>query len=147
VRAAERAARWPSSFQRLRYAVLAWAPLALLIGYGGPVAAGCEPALADCPDLLLPGQALIGALALVMLLLLPRLAYAGALATTTVALLGGAAVLGAMLAGVRPPQLASLPPWAVLTGSAFLLAAYVLVGAWLLADARRRPWAAVRIRR
>lgn len=147
VRAAERAARWPSSFQRLRYAILAWAPLALLIGYGGPVAAGCDPALADCPRLLLPGQALIGALALLMLLLLPRVAYAGALATTALALLGGAAVLGAIFAGVRPPQLASLPPWAVLVGSVLLLIAYALVGTWLLADARRRPWAAVRIRR
>jgi curved DNA-binding protein CbpA len=147
VRAEERAARWPSRFQRLRYALLAWAPVALLIGYGGPVAAGCTPALGDCPDYLVPAQVVIALVALAGLLAAPRVAYAGALATTALALAGGAALLGAWLAGVRAPQLAALPPWALVVGSLLLAVAYVLVAAWLAADRQRRPWAAVRIRR
>ncbi|HVM29882.1 MAG TPA: J domain-containing protein [Candidatus Limnocylindrales bacterium] len=147
VRAEERAAHWPSRFQRLRYAVLAWAPVALLVGYGGPVLAECRPALDTCPDHLVAAQAGVALLVLAVLLLAPRAAYAGALATTALALAGGAALLGAWLVGVRAPQLAALPAWALVAGSVLLLGAYVLVSAWLAADRQRRPWAALRITR
>jgi curved DNA-binding protein CbpA len=145
--AEQRAGRWPSRFQRLRYALLAWAPLALLIGYGGPAAAECQPALASCSPMLVPGQALVAGLLLGLLLAAPRLAYAGAQATTALVVGGGVALLGAWLTGLRAPQLAALPAWALLAGAAALALAYLIVAIWLLSDRGRRPWAGVRITR
>jgi curved DNA-binding protein CbpA len=148
VRAEERAARWPTRFQRVRYALLAWLPLALLIGYGGPAAAGCAPGADDCPALLVPGQAVSAAVLLGVLLLLPRVAYAAAVATSLlVIVLGPLAVAAGWLFGVRAPQLAELPPWALLVAAIVLLLVYALIGAWLMADRSRRPWAVARVRR
>ena len=145
VRAEEQRARWPTRAQRLRYALLGWVPMALLVGYGGPVAAGCQPA--SCPPEVAPLQALVALALLGMLFALPRAAYATALATTVLAIAFGGLLLGAWLAGVGAPQLATLPAWALLGGLVVLLITYALVTGWLVADGRRQPWAAARTQR
>jgi hypothetical protein len=148
VRAEQQAANWPSRFQRLRHAALAWAPLALMVGYGGPVVADCQQVLGDCPSVLVPGQALVAALLLGLLLAAPRIAYAGALATSVLVVGAVALLFGAWLVGAPAPQLSAVPPWAIgrRRGLA-LVVSWLAVATWLLADSQRRPWSAVRIRR
>ena len=34
---------WPSLKERLLYALLAWIPAAIVIGYSGAVVTGCDP--------------------------------------------------------------------------------------------------------
>lgn len=137
----QRAARWPSRWQRLRLALLAWLPLALVIGYAGPHVAGCAAGAASaCPEMLPAAQALLAAGALATLLLLPRVAFGGAIASAAVLGAAGATTLGGWLLGIRPPQAASLPAWAIGGAALVLVAAYLVVGTWLLSDRRRLPW-------
>jgi hypothetical protein len=91
------------------------------------------------------GAVTTGALAL--LVVLPRLAYIGAVASAGVIVSGGTALLGAWLLGVRPPQAASLPGWAILGGVLILLAAYLVAGTWLLTERSRLPWVGPRLPR
>jgi hypothetical protein len=146
--ARERAAaeRWPSLAQRLRVAALAWLPLALLVTYGAPAAAGCGD-VAACPQIVPTAQGALAAGTLALLVALPRLAYIGAVASAGVIVSGGTALLGAWLMGVRPPQAASLPGWAILGGAILLLAAYLVAGTWLLTERSRLPWVGPRMPR
>jgi hypothetical protein len=61
-------------------------------------------------------------------------------ASAGVIVAGATALLGAWLLGVRAPQAASLPAWAILGGATVLVAAYLVAGTWLLTDRRRLPW-------
>ena len=47
----KRAAAWPSLRERLLGALIAWVPLALLIGYGGPAAQRLRPLRCHLPSL------------------------------------------------------------------------------------------------
>jgi curved DNA-binding protein CbpA len=141
----DQAAHWPTLSQRLRIAALAWLPIALLVAYGGPVAAGCADAPAGCAQLLTAAQSAIATGTLAALVALPRLAYIGAVASSAIIVSGGTALLGAWLLGVRPPQAASLPGWAILTGAIVLLGAYVVAAAWLLGERSRLPWVGPRM--
>lgn len=134
-----RAAEWPSLGQRARFALLAWLPLALLIGYGAPHALGCGET-GSCPPTMAAGQALTASAALALLLALPRLAFVLAVASAGVIVAGGTALLGSWLLGVRAPQAAALPGWAIAGGAIVLLAAYLVTATWLLTDRRRLPW-------
>jgi curved DNA-binding protein CbpA len=147
VRAAARrealAARWPSLGQRLLYALLAWLPVALLIGYGGAWATGCDRASVSCPAELAPIQTVAIALALGLLVALPRLAYALAAATAGALLAGMALVFGIWALGLRPP----LPSSVLLVSSALLLLVHLTVAGWFLTRGARRPLAARRVNR
>ncbi|CAN5553002.1 hypothetical protein BH23CHL7_BH23CHL7_17510 [soil metagenome] len=147
VRAEQQTANWPSRFQRLRHAALAWAPLALMVGYGGPVVADCQAVAADCPSVLVAGEALVAALLLGLLLAAPRIAYAGALATSVLVIGAVALLFGAWLVGATAPQLSALPPWAVTAGGLALVVSWLAVATWLLADKQRQPWSVIRVRR
>ena len=142
VRAAARqellAQRWPSLGQRMLYALLAWLPVALLIGYGGAWVSGCDRAAISCPPELALLQPVAIALALGVLVALPRLAYALAVATAGVMLAGILLVIGIWLLGLRPP----LPPSVLALSSALLLVVHLAVATWVLSRGARRPWAA-----
>jgi hypothetical protein len=76
-----RAQHWPSLKERLLYALAAWLPVAVLIGYGGFVGTGCDRGALGCtPQIELVQALLIGAV-LLGLVLLPKIAYFGALGT------------------------------------------------------------------
>lgn len=134
-----RATAWPSFGQRLGFALIAWIPFALVIGYGGAVATGCDRAAVSCPRYLEPAQAILIALALALLVALPRVAYVAALAT--LGLLGAALVIvaGAWFFGLRAP----LPAPVLAVSSAVLLVIYLATASWIVAGGpRRRPWSA-----
>ncbi|CAN5829153.1 hypothetical protein BH24CHL6_BH24CHL6_00670 [soil metagenome] len=135
------AARWPSLGQRLLYALLAWLPVALLIGYGGAWATGCDRASVGCPAELASLQTVAIALALGLLVALPRLAYTLAAATAGALLAGLVLVFGIWALGLRPP----LPASALIVSSALLLVVHLAVAGWFLARGARRPWATRRV--
>ena len=130
---------WPSLRERLFYALLAWIPFAILIGYGGSVALGCDRASASlsCPANLETAQAVAIALVLGLLVALPRVAYVGALASIG-ALLVGLLVVGLMaFSGVRLPL--SMEETALVgaaLGVSYLATAVVV----LVRDRGSRPW-------
>jgi curved DNA-binding protein CbpA len=146
VRAAAReqelAARWPSLGQRLLYALLAWIPLAVLIGYGGAVATGCDRAAASCPSELAVGQALAMGISLIVLLALPRLAYAFAVAAAGLLLASLALVVTVWFTGLRPP----LAPQLLSISTVVLLMVYLALASWVLSGSTRRPWATAKRR-
>lgn len=130
---------WPSLRERLFYALLAWIPIATLIGYGGSVAFGCDRASAslNCPANLETGQAVAIALVLGLLVALPRVAYVGALASIGALLVGLLAVGLMAFSGVRPPL--SMEDTALV--AAALTAAYLATALIVLVrDRRSRPW-------
>ncbi len=130
---------WPSLRERFFYALLAWIPIAILIGYGGSVALGCDRASAslNCSANLETGQAVAIALVLGLLVALPRIAYVGALASIG-ALLVGLLVVGLLaFSGVRPPL--SMEETALV--AAALTAAYLATATIVLVrDRSSRPW-------
>ena len=89
------AASWPTLRERLLYALLAWIPVALVIGYGGALATGCGVGGSDCPAYLETAQALAIALTLGVLVALPKVAYVGAISAIG-GLFVGLAVVGVM---------------------------------------------------
>lgn len=142
IRAAAReralAARWPSLGQRLLYALLAWIPIALLIGYGGAWATGCDRAAVECPPGLATFQTVSIALTLGLLVALPRLAYALTLAAAGVMIGALALVVGSWVLGLRPP----LSPSVLAVSTVLLLVVHLAVATWVLSGGVRRPWAA-----
>jgi curved DNA-binding protein CbpA len=131
------AATWPTLRERLLYALLAWIPAALAIGYGGTLATGCGDPGDGCPAYLETVQALAIALVLGVLVALPKVAYVGALAAI------GALFVGLLVAGVMavsgvelplPPQLMAL------LGGALAFAYAVTVGIVLLRRPGSKPW-------
>lgn len=135
-----RASRWPSPRARLAHALLAWLPIALLIGYGGSWLTGCDRAAFSCPPEMATVQAVAIALALGLLVALPRLAYALSVATAGVVIAGLALAIGLWFLGLRPPM--SAPVLGISIG--LLLAIHLGVAAWVLAGGLRRPWLAER---
>jgi len=135
-RRAARSARWPSLGQRMLYALLAWIPLAVLIGYGGAAAAGCDVGGAACPTWFVPAQSVASALALGLLVALPRVAFLGAAGGVGAAAAGIGTVVLLEALGRRPP------PTPALLGAAGLLLAAVYLGviAFLLLNQRLLPW-------
>jgi len=132
------AASWPTLRERLLYALLAWVPAALAIGYGGALTTGCDVARpTDCPAYLETAQAVSIALVLGLLVALPKVAYVGAVAAIG-ALFVGLLVVGMMaVTGVRVPL---TPELTALLGGA-MAAAYAATGALiLLRDPETRPW-------
>jgi curved DNA-binding protein CbpA len=135
-RRAARSARWPSLGQRLLYALLAWVPLAALIGYGGVAVAGCEVGASACPAWFVPAQSVVSALVLGLLVALPRLAFLGAAAGFGTFTVGLALALGLGLLERRPP----LTPAVVGAVGLFLLAIYLGIVTALLLNPRALPW-------
>ena len=132
------AASWPTLRERMLYALLAWVPAALVIGYGGALATGCDVTRpGDCPTYLETAQTVSIALALGLLVALPKVAYVGAMAAIG-ALFVGLLVVGAMaLVGVEVPLPMELT--ALLGGA--MAAAYAATSAFvLLRDPAARPW-------
>jgi len=132
------AASWPSLRERLLYALLAWVPFALLIGYGGALASGCDGTRpGDCPAYLETAQSVSIAFALGLLVALPKAAYVGAMAAIGVMFIG-LLVVGLMaFAGVEVPLTYELS--ALLVGA--LAAAYVGSAALvLMRNPTTRPW-------
>ena len=128
---------WPSLRERLFYALLAWVPAAIVIGYGGAAATGCDTAVAHCPAYVETSQAVAIALVLGLLVAFPKIAYFGAMAAIG-ALLVGLVVAGAMaIAGVQLPL---TPQWMALLASALGIAYLASVGLALLRNRTNRPW-------
>jgi curved DNA-binding protein CbpA len=131
------AATWPSLRERLLYALLAWVPAAIVIGYGGAAATGCDRGSLSCPAYLETAQAVAIALLLGAFVALPKIAYIGAMAAAG-ALLVGLVVVGFMaFAGVELP----LPTTLTAALGATMLIAYLVSGAAvLLRNSSARPW-------
>ncbi len=130
------AASWPSLKERLIYALVAWIPLAILIGYGGATVSGCDGTF-QCPSMIETTQALAIALVLGLLVGLPKVAYVGAMAAVGGLLIGLVIVAVFSLTGVTVPL--SVEMTALL--AAALAIAYVGSGAFvLLRHPSHRPW-------
>lgn len=131
------AAAWPSLRERLIYALLAWAPAAIAIGYGGASVTGCDRASIGCPAGLETAQAIAIALSLGLLVALPKLAYIGALSTVGSLFVGLLFVGVLAIAGVQPPLSVEL----TLAVGGVLLVAYAATAIMTLArDPGTRPW-------
>ncbi|MDP8905629.1 MAG: hypothetical protein M3N29_10040, partial [Chloroflexota bacterium] len=135
-RRAARSASWPTLGQRLLYALLAWVPLAVVIGYGGAALAGCDRSAAACPPWFVPGQSVVSALALGALVALPRVAFVAAAAGVGTIVSAAATVLALAVLGRQPVLTAAL------VGSAMLLLAalYLGISVLLLVHRRLLPW-------
>jgi curved DNA-binding protein CbpA len=128
---------WPGLAERLLYALLAWLPIAAVIGYGGSLASGCDRVALDCPQYLESVQAILIALSLGLLVALPKLAYVGAMATVGGLLAGAIGVGVTIMLGVPLP----LSVEAVAILGFVVLAGYVLTGVGVvLRDPLTRPW-------
>lgn len=131
------AATWPTLRERLLYALLAWIPAALVLGYGGTLATGCGDPGDGCPAYLETVQALAIALVLGVLVALPKVAYVGAVSSLG-AFLVGLLVFGVMaLWGVDTPLSLELT---ALLGGALALAYAVTAGLVLIRGSGSRPW-------
>ncbi len=131
------AATWPTLRERLFYALLAWVPAAVVLGYGSAAATGCDVARPGCPEYLETAQAISIALVLGLLVALPKFAYVGGMAAVG-ALFVGLGMVGVMaIVGVEVPLTVELT--ALLVGA--LAAGYVATAAFvLLRDPSTRPW-------
>jgi hypothetical protein len=131
------AASWPSLKERLTWALVAWVPFALVIGYGGATVTGCDAASADCPQVVETIQALAIALALGLLVALPKLAYVGAMAAIGGLLIGLVVVGIFSITGVNLPLSVEMTTVLILS----LGVAYLASGAFvLLRNPSSRPW-------
>jgi curved DNA-binding protein CbpA len=131
-----RAQHWPSLKERLLYALAAWLPVAVLIGYGGFVGTGCDRGALGCtPQIELVQAVLIGAV-LLGLVLVPKIAYFGALGTLGI-IVSVALAVGALMVLDAP-----LP----LTLEMLAVVGLAGIGGYLLgagiAIARGGPWRA-----
>ena len=123
--------------ERLAYGTVAWVPIALLIGFGGAAATGCDRAAATCPPYLEPLQLTAVAGALVGLFLWPRIAYVAAVATAAALVTLAGIIFGAGLLRLEPP----LPSAVLGVLFAVLVAVYAITAAWAVRDGPRpRPW-------
>lgn len=132
-----RAETWPSLTERLLYALLAWLPMAAVIGYGGSVVSGCERSALDCPANLETVQAVVIALSLGLLVALPKAAYVGAMATVGMLLAGAIGTGGIIMLGVPLPL--SIDVVAIL-GTLGLVGYVAAAVIFLLRDPLTRPW-------
>ena len=115
---------------------IAWIPLALLIGYGGAAATGCDQFAAGCPNWYASLQTVLIALVLGALVALPRVAYVGAIAS--LATLATSIVLVAVFAvgRIQPP----LPPDMAIGGFVVLVVVYVVTAALVSLNRSQLPW-------
>lgn len=131
-------ATWPTLRERLVYALLAWLPAALVIGYGGALATGCTGAGSDCPAYLETVQALAIAIVLGVLAALPKVAYVGAMSAI------GAFLVGLALVGVMAVSSIDLPlsmEMTALLGGALLVGYVATAAIVVIRKPRWRPWA------
>jgi curved DNA-binding protein CbpA len=135
-----RAATWPTLRERLIYALLAWIPLALLVGYGGTTATGCDHAAVSCPAWFGPAQSVTIAVLLGLLVAMPRIAFVGAVAT--LATTAASVVIVAFLAidRLEPP----FPSAIVVVGGSILVGVYLLTIAVVGLNRSALPWVARR---
>ena len=129
-----RALAWPSLRQRLLYALIAWLPLALLVGYGYTQYTGCGPLFTECSQSPEPALLVAIGLLLVFLVALPKIAYAGAMGTLAMLLV--AAVATGLLVYMRaplPPATAALIVLVIVMGIAY-------VAMMLIVALRGGPW-------
>lgn len=135
-----RAATWPTLRERLLYALLAWIPLALVVGYGGATATGCDHAAVSCPAWFGPAQSVTIAVLLGLLVALPRFAFVGAVAT--LATTAASVVVVAFLAidRLEPPFSSTI----VTVGGSILVGVYLLTVAVVGLNRAALPWVARR---
>jgi hypothetical protein len=119
-------APWPSLRQRLGFALLAWLPFVVLIGF----------AVSQVADDVM--RSALSALVLLALVAIPRIAYVAALATLLVLVIGGVFVGAVLLSGALP----SVERLTFYVG-ALLLVGYAATAAVVLVGPRSlRPWSA-----
>jgi hypothetical protein len=101
------AGSWPPLPQRVFLALLAWAPLALAVAYGGDVLTGCGRGAVSCAPFVPPLQLALAVALLGLLLLVPRGAYLAAAGTIGLALGSAAAlfVIAVLTAGGTVPEI------------------------------------------
>jgi len=133
---AKRAAAWPSLRERLLIALIAWVPVALLIGYGGSAATACDRFAASCPVWYAPLQTVFIAIALGLLVALPRVAYVAAFASLSA--LAASIVLVALMAlgRIQPP----LPEGIAIGGFAVLVTVYIVTAVVVALNRSQLPW-------
>jgi hypothetical protein len=135
-----RALQWPSLRQRLLYALLAWLPLALLVGYGYTQYTGCGPLLLECSQSAEPALLVTVGVLLVLLVIVPKIAYVAAMGT--IVMVAAALVATGVLAYMRaplPPATAALIVLAVVMGIAYSVTVLVVTvrgGPWRWATPR-----------
>lgn len=131
------AASWPSLPERLLYALVAWIPAAVLIGYGGAAVTGCATARPGCPAYVETGQAIAIAIVLGLLVALPKVAYVGAVASVGALFVGLGVVAVMALFGVDVPLSLEMTVGLLVA----LAAGYVITAASVVLRAPpNRPW-------
>jgi hypothetical protein len=135
-----RAQPWPSLRERLVYALLAWLPVAIAIGYGGAAATGCDSGGLGCPRYLETAQAIAIAVALGLFVALPKIAYVAAWGSAGTFLVGLAVVALLAVIGVEVPlQTATL----ALLGASLLVGYAGAIALVLARNRGTRPWSTV----
>ena len=137
VRRRTNAASWPGLGERLLYALVAWAPIAIVIGFGGAAATGCTTARPACPAYLETAQAMGIALVLGLLVALPKLAYVAAVASVGALFVALGVVALMALVGVDVPLSVEL---SALVGGVLLLAYAATALLVVFRDPAARPW-------
>jgi curved DNA-binding protein CbpA len=130
------ATTWPTLGERLLYATVAWAPIAIVIGFGATALTGCGSD-GICPPYFQTAQAISIALALGLLVALPKIAYAGAFASIGALFFGLGIVALMALFGVDVPLSYEMSALLVI---ALVLGYIASIGIVLLRPARTRPW-------
>jgi hypothetical protein len=131
------AATWPTLGERLIFALVAWAPIAVVIGVSGASLTGCADRAPACPAYLETAQAIAIALVLGLLVAVPKVAYVGALATVGALFIGLGIVALVALFGVDVPlsdQMSTVVGFALLVGYGASAALVVF------RDRITRPW-------
>ncbi|MEO6350287.1 MAG: J domain-containing protein [Candidatus Limnocylindrales bacterium] len=131
---------WPSLPERLVYALLAWLPVAIIIGYGGAAVTGCDSGGLGCPRYLETAQAISIAVALGLFVALPKVAYVGAWGSAGALLLGVAVVALVAVMGAPVPLDASV---VALIGASLLIGYAAAIAFVLVRDRASRPWSPV----
>ena len=135
-----RALAWPSLRQRLLYALIAWLPLALLVGYGYTQYTGCGPLFMECSQSPEPALLVAVGILLVFLVAVPKIAYAGAMGTLAMLLVAAAATgILAYMRAPLPPATAALIVLGVVMGIAYVTMMLIVAlrgGPWRWAEPR-----------
>ena len=119
--------------RRVAEVTLAWAAVAVGLGWGAPVAAGCGADAQACPSLIVPLQAVLAVVALAVFIAFPVVGRIGAIATLAALAVTVPLGLTAAAVGLLPPA----PP--IVAGATIIIgAAYLIGGSMAAADAWRQ---------
>ena len=120
--------------RRVAEVTLAWAAVAVGLGWGAPVAAGCGADARACPSLIVPLQAVLAVVALAVFIAFPVVGRIGAIATLAALAVAVPLGLTAAAVGLLPPA----PP--IVAGATIIIGVAYLIGGSVAAADAWRHW-------